>query len=174
MYLITAYFDDITTKQLQRIIDEIAKVTGNTFMVDNEVVPHMTISAFDAKSEEVAISLFDKMKEKLSFEDVLIPTAGVFLPYVIYAQAVQDQYLCNLSSNIYHILTEVEGIRVNRYYLPYGWIPHITLGKKLDKDQMQLAFQVVQEKFQPIKAHINTFGISKPNPLRNLDYFTYA
>ncbi len=170
MYLITAYFDNVATKELQRIIYEIAKVSGNTFMVDNEVIPHMTVSAFDAKDENVATQLFEKMKDKLSFDNILIPTVGVFLPYVIYTQAVLDRYLCDLNYNIYNILSEDEDIRVNRYYQPFAWIPHITVGKKLNREQMQLAFSIVQDRFQPVKAHVNAFGISKPNPLRNLQF----
>ena len=35
MYLISAYFDEHVTKGLQRLIDNIAKETGNTYMIDN-------------------------------------------------------------------------------------------------------------------------------------------
>ena len=34
MYLISAYFDEHVTKGLQRLIDNIAKETGNTYMIE--------------------------------------------------------------------------------------------------------------------------------------------
>ena len=168
MYLITAYFDDNTNNKLQNIIDEIATVSGNDFMIKNNVVPHLTISAFDEKSTDKAIELFDKIEDRLHYDEILIPSVGVFLPYVIYAQPTKNQYLTELSDDIYDVLRNGHDTIVNRYYIPPDWIPHITLGKKLGNDQMQQAFMVVQARFQPMNARITSFGLSKPNPLTNL------
>ena len=173
MYLITAYFDDNTNNKLQNIIDEIATVSGNDFMIKNNVVPHLTISAFDEKSTDKAIELFDKIEDRLHFDEILIPSIGVFLPYVIYAQPTKNQYLTELSDDIYGVLSNGHDTRVNRYYIPPDWIPHITLGKKLGSDQMQQAFKVVQDRFSPVNAHITSFGLSKPNPLTNLRSYNY-
>ena len=52
MYLISAYFDQRTTKILQKQIDRIARETGNTFMTQNHVPPHLTISAIEARNVE--------------------------------------------------------------------------------------------------------------------------
>ncbi len=173
MYLITAYFDDNTNNKLQNIIDEIATVSGNDFMIKNNVVPHLTISAFDEKSTDKAIELFDKIEDRLHYDEILIPSVGVFLPYVIYAQPIKNQYLTELSDDIYGVLSNGHDTRVNRYYIPPDWIPHITLGKKLGSEEMQQAFKVVQDRFQPVNAHITSFGLSKPNPLTNLRSYNY-
>lgn len=42
MYLISIYFDKQTNKTLQWYIDKIAEKTGNHFMIENRVPPHMT------------------------------------------------------------------------------------------------------------------------------------
>lgn len=47
MYLISAYFDEHTAKQLQRFINTISEKTGNTYMTDNNVPPQMA-KAFEA------------------------------------------------------------------------------------------------------------------------------
>ena len=169
MYLITAYFDDNTMKELQHIIDEIATVSGNDFMIKNSVVPHLTISAFDEKNSEKALELFDKIEDKLRYDEILIPSVGVFLPYVIYAQPTKNKYLTKLSDDIYDVLSKGHDTRVNRYYIPPDWIPHITLGKKLGNEELQQAFMVVQNSFQPINAHITSFGLSKPDATLKVD-----
>lgn len=52
MYLISAYFDQRTTKILQKQIDRIARETGNTFMTQNtelglaKVNPHEDVVRF--------------------------------------------------------------------------------------------------------------------------------
>ncbi len=168
MYLITAYLDDKSTKELQSIIDEIATAAGNDFMTANNVMPHLTVSAFDERSEDATIALFEKMEERLYSDEIIIPSVGVFLPYVIYAEAVKNEYLLNLSKDIFNILDSNEDTRINKYYKPYNWIPHITLGKKLEKEELHVAFNIVQDRFCPITARITSFGLSKPNPLRNL------
>ena len=168
MYLITAYLDEKSTNELQSLIDEISETTGNDFMTANNVMPHLTVSAFDERSEDAANDLFGKMEEKLYSDEIIIPCIGAFLPYVIFAEAVKNEYLLNLSKEIYDILDSNEDTRVNKYYMPYNWIPHITLGKKLNKEEMQEAFNIAQDKFCPITARVTSFGLSKPNPLRNL------
>ncbi len=52
MYLISIYFDDTTNKKIQRYIDIVAERTGNRFMTDGKVPPHMTISAFETRDEK--------------------------------------------------------------------------------------------------------------------------
>lgn len=168
MYLITAYLDDKSTKELQNIIDEIAGATGNDFMTANNVMPHLSVSAFDERSEDAAMGLFGKMEEKLYADEVIIPCVGAFLPYVIYAEVVKNEFLLDMSKEIYDIIDSNGEARINKYYMPYNWIPHITLGKKLDKNEMQVAFSVAQDRFCPITARVTSFGLSKPNPLRNI------
>lgn len=61
MYLISAYFDENTTKALQRYITSIAKNSGNKFMLENHVPPHLTVAAIQARNELCLINEFQKM-----------------------------------------------------------------------------------------------------------------
>lgn len=171
MYLISAYFDDKSTKALQRLIDEVCTATGNDFMIRNQIPPHLTLCAFEQRSDDAAKSLFAEMKEKLSFGEIEIASIGAFLPYVLFAQAVTNEYLFNLNDSIVQVLGKNDDTIINRFYKPYAWIPHITLGKTLKEEQMQKAFDVLQKNFTPFKAEIKSFGLAKPNPHRNLEMF---
>ncbi len=48
MYLVSAYFDEESDRIIRRHIDRVADKTGNSFMLDNAVPPHMTISSLEA------------------------------------------------------------------------------------------------------------------------------
>ena len=48
------------------------------------------------------------------------------------------------------------------------WLPHITLGKKLSKEQMQEAFAVMQEQFVPMEVTVSEIGLAKTNPHQDL------
>ena len=55
MYLISIYFDEKTNRRIQQYIDKVAEKTGNAFMLDGQVPPHITISAFETQNEVAVI-----------------------------------------------------------------------------------------------------------------------
>ena len=148
MYLISAYFDENTTRQLQRFIDAVAQNTGNTYMIDNNVPPHLTISSFETRNPQNLCDDFVKLSE-LESHDINIFSVGEFLPYVIYVTPVLD-------------------VTINRCYKPYSWFPHITLGKKLEKEQMIAAVRAMQTHFTPLKGKIVRLGLAQTNPHRDI------
>lgn len=197
MYLISVYFDDHANKILQRYIDEVAKATGNTFMIDHKVPPHMTISSIEAKSVDVLKPAFESLAEKLAFtrtrtgnssfgnnvqgnfnqsnsnqsnsnlgesNKIQIVSVGQLLPYVLYATPVLNEMLQDLQEVVYDTFKDIEDTDISRFYQPYSWLPHITLGKKMDKEQMISAIKVMQEKFAPLEAIITKIGLAKVNP----------
>ena len=202
MYLISVYFDDHANKILQRYIDEVAKATGNTFMIDHKVPPHMTISSIEAKSVDVLRPAFESLAEKLAFtrtrtgnsslgnnvqgnanqsnanqsnanqsnsnlgesNKIQIVSVGQLLPYVLYATPVLNEMLQDLQEVVYDTFKDIEDTDISRFYQPYSWLPHITLGKKMDKEQMISAVKVMQEKFASLEAIITKIGLAKVNP----------
>ena len=46
MYLISIYFDEKTENWIKKYIENVAVKTGNGFMLDNKVPPHITIASF--------------------------------------------------------------------------------------------------------------------------------
>ena len=167
MYLISAYFDEHVTKGLQRLIDNIAKETGNTYMIENNVPPHLTISSFETRKPDNVKEEFMKLN-KIGAGEINIFSIGQFLPYVMYATPVLDEYLVHLSNEVYDIFSEREDETINRCYKPYNWFPHITLGKKLEKEQMIMAMRVLQTHFISIKGKIVRLGLSQTNPHKDI------
>ena len=45
MYLVSVYFDEKTDRKIRGYIEKIAEKTGNGFMVDNHVPPHITVGS---------------------------------------------------------------------------------------------------------------------------------
>ena len=152
MYLVSVYFDKTAEHILQRYINKIAEKTGNSFMMDNNVPPHMTISAIEARSENALLGAMDNLRNSLSNGTSSIVSVGQLLPYVFYATPVLNGYLQDLSEKVFDD------------YKPMSWLPHITLGKTLTKEQMQMAFSVMQESFVPFEATITEIGLARVNP----------
>lgn len=171
MYLISAYFDDETTFKIQQYINQIAKKAGNTFMLDSHVPPHITLSSFETRQEEQIISLLKQNVKDIRQGKVQWTSVSAFLPYVIFLSPVLNQYLHNLSEQIYSCIRQAEDIRIRPCYQPFSWMPHTTVGKKLSKAEMQAAFQVLQHQFGPFSGYVTKIGLAKTNPYTNLTVF---
>ena len=171
MYLISIYFDKQTNKILQWYIDKIAEKTGNHFMIKNRVPPHMTIAAIEARNVDVLKPVFEDLNGKLCAGSMKIVSIGQLFPYVMYATPVLDQKLFNLSEEVYNAFCDIPETTMSEYYKPFSWLPHITLGKTLDKIQMQKAFQAMQESFVPFTAQFDEIGMAKVNPHEDVGRF---
>ena len=167
-YLISAYFDEKSNRELSKYIREIADETGNSFMTENQVPPHLTISFFEARSDEDAKQVFEKIEEKLTGGNIVMPSVGAFFPNVIYAETVLNEYLFELSTMVNEELEQGKDIIVNRHYKPLSWLPHVTLGKTLEDDQMRIAFEYLQKHFHMMDVKIERFGLAKTNPHRDM------
>lgn len=171
MYLISIYFDKQTNKILQWYIDKIAEKTGNYFMIENRVPPHMTIVAIEARNVDILKPAFEILNGKLYSGSMKVVSVGQLFPYVMYATPVLNQELFELSEEVYSTFFDIPETKMSEYYKPFSWLPHITLGKTLDKVQMQKAFQAMQESFVPFTAQYNEIGISKVNPHEDVGRF---
>ena len=164
MYLVSIYFDEETNKILNRYIDKLAEKTGNTFMTEHNVPPHITISQIEARSENVLIPYMAQLRGKLKAGEISIVSVGMLLPYVLYAAPTLCEYLQDLANEVYNNFCDIPETIVSRYYNPASWLPHITLGKKLSKEQLLTAVSIMQTDFAPIKAKVVEIGLAKVNP----------
>ena len=163
MYLISVYFDDKSNKIISNYINKIAQKTGNTFMTDNDVPPHLTIMSVEAREEKKLTEVMEQLERSLTKGQI-----GVLLPYVLYAAPVLNLYLEDMIEQVHDMVKHIPEVRMSRYYQPMQWLPHITLGKKLSKEQMQEAFSVMQELFVPMEVTVAEIGLAKTNPHQDL------
>lgn len=164
MYLISVYFDNTTTKRMQTLIGQIAAASGNHYMTDKQVPPHLTLSSIEARSVEVLIPAVKELEGTLRRGTVQFVTVGQLFPYVLYTMPVLNPYLQGLSEQVHDAVSTIPETTVSKYYRPHSWLPHVTLGKTLSKDQMRLAFAVVQDKFSVFEAQVTELGLAKVNP----------
>ena len=136
MYSVSIYFDEKTSRRIQQYIDKVAEKTGNTFMLDGKVPPHITVSAFETQNEAAVMEVLDSLAHNLKKGKLTWASVGQFFPYVIYMTPVLNAYLHEMAESIYDTLSAIEGVQVNTHYMPFQWLPHTTIAKKLSKDEM--------------------------------------
>ena len=52
--------------------------------------------------------------------------------------------------------------------MPFNWIPHTTIGKKLSKEEMKIAFDVLQNSFGMFSGRVVKIGVAKTNPYEDI------
>lgn len=169
MYLISIYFDETTEKRILGYMKQIGKVTGNTLMLDGNVPPHITIAAFHTEPEAVAREIFFRGAENLKEENVSWVSVGAFLPGVIYIAPVLNKYLHELSEKYSKDIIKRQGVTVDYRYMPFSWLPHSTLAKRLSNKQLTTAFSVMQDHFTPFEGKVTKIGLAKTNPYTDLE-----
>ena len=168
MYLISIYFDDETNKKIQNYINQVAEKTGNTFMTDGKVPPHITISALETKNEEQVIAALEKVVSRIKSGQLQWVSVGQFLPYVIYIAPVLNEYLHSLSVEIYESMQGIDDTEISVYYRPFQWLPHTTIGKKLSQKEMGIAFETMQRSFAVVSGCVTKIGLAKTNPYQDV------
>lgn len=133
-------------------------------MTANHVPPHMTISSIEARNAEVLIPSVNNLRGTLHQGPVRFVSTGQLLPYVLYIAPVLNAFLMELSNKVYDAVSEIPETTVSRYYRPLSWLPHVTIGKTLSKEQMRQAFAIVQDKFSVFDGRITEIGLAKVNP----------
>lgn len=169
MYLITAYFDEKTNKRIQGWINKVSASTGNHFMSEHKVPPHLTLAAIEARDAEVLLPQFQKLSGTLEAGSVELVTVGALLPYVLYAAPVLNAYLKELHAKVLQTMADHPGVRISRYYQQASWFPHVTIGKTLDKEQMRIAFAAMQDSFAPLEGKITRIALSRVNPHEDIE-----
>ena len=53
MYHISMYFDEKTTTHMHKLIEKVAQATGNDYMLEAKVPPHITLCALECEAEDV-------------------------------------------------------------------------------------------------------------------------
>ena len=168
MYLVSLYFDENTSKKIQGLINKVANKCGNTFMIDGNVPPHITIAAFQSNDERKVIEVLDKSINSIKIGAITFASIGVFKSSVIYLAPVLNEYLHNLSVSIHEEISLIENISISKFYLPFQWLPHATIGKKLDNEQLVIAFQELVKEFSIFNGKVTKIGLSKTNPMKEI------
>lgn len=195
MYHISLYFDKKTTMYMQELIGKVAHATGNKYMLEANVPPHITLCALNCAEEETLVArlecVFGEVKSggvKFAGEkgaDLLLGgvrtgtlqwvSVGSFLPGVIFLQPVLNEYLQDMIEQVHRCVlmsmeqvSNLSGVKISPCYKPFSWLPHSTIAKKLTPGELQLAFEILQKEFVVFEGQVARVGLAKMNPHREI------
>lgn len=171
MYLISIYFDEKTDARFRGYMKQIAKQTGNNVMLEGEVPPHITISAFHSYKEETALEIFHNIKSQVCGGELRFVSVGCFFPQVMYVAPVLNEYLHQISTSIYKEVIQYEDVVVGERTKPFGWMPHVTVGREFSEEALRQAFAVMQKQFAPLNGRTVKIGLARTNPYTDIESY---
>lgn len=165
MFLISGFFDPLTHRSLQALINDISNETGNHFMIENQVPPHLTFLQIQTRTQQEELGkVFLTLEHKLHSIPVTFTACGGEIPNVVYAKVKMTEELKNQINIIYEAVSKIPDLKINPHYLPENIFPHITLGKTLDHNQQEKALSLLNEKFSMFSGMLNEWRLSCGKP----------
>ncbi|WP_294353035.1 2'-5' RNA ligase family protein [uncultured Clostridium sp.] len=168
MYLVSVYFDDESSEKIQRLINKVGDKSGNKFMIEGKVPPHITIAAFQTKEESKVIEILGNNIKDIKDTIITWASIGIFKSSVIFLAPVLNKGLHNISVCINKGLSLVDDIAISKFYLPFQWMPHTTIAKKLSREELMIAFQELEKNFTIFSGRITKIGLSSTNPYEDI------
>ena len=169
-YAVTLYFDSHTNELILEAMKDIAAVTGNNYMLDNSVPPHLSLGLFHAEEEKAGEmeKLFCEFAEGLKSEgtNLCLNFNGPdnFSDKVIFLSVKRDEPLMKLNRELHQLFLPHFEAGDNRNYLPENWVPHIALAVKLDAKQFEKGFEAAKNFPLPETAKITSATLARCNP----------
>lgn len=167
-YLVSLYFDNKTNQLISKYIANVAAATGNDYMLSHKVPPHITVSSFETENVEAVLPKLQECMDNIKKGEIKWVGTGAFMASTLYIAPVLNQYLQSVMEVVYAVISADEDIKVSKYYQPFQWLPHATIGKKMDADQLVKAFESIQPDFKVITGCVVKIGLANASPYENI------
>jgi len=166
-YAIVLYFDEDTEAKLNNLIEELACDKTNTYMIDNRIPPHITLSLFSSSDIARIENVIDMHIRDFSQFSIIWTSLGTFIPHVLFAAPVVSEQIMNANKTVNRFIKPIAE-HMDRYYQPGNWVPHTTLATKLTLESLSYAFEVAARKFMPLCGYANRIVLAECNPYKEL------
>lgn len=169
-YAVSLHFsqkiNDIVISTLQAIAYE----TGNRFMIENKIPPHITIGAFHAAREEEAklLQLVEGFARDQKAGSVQFVEVGDFNGKVLFLKPEKNLFLSEINNALHNLLLPEFEKAENGYYLPDIWFPHTTLATRLNQNQFSAAKESAKQISLPLEAAIEELAVYQCSPFLEL------
>lgn len=142
-YAVSLGFDALSSEKLISVQKSFSEITGNFYLMENSVPPHLTLGMFHADESE-----FDEIKNAFSDfasqagSNFSVGVSGLdgFSNRVVFLRLTDvDHRLNHLNEKLHRdFLVHFES-GGNFRYLPENWFPHVSVAVKLNRRQYEIA-----------------------------------
>ena len=168
-YAVIFYFDEISTRQIQKVWKELYEKNISPAMYSLDIQPHITLAIYDSFDCSECEKEINKFAENFDLISINANHFGIF-PHastVIFIAPAPNKELINLQINIHHSLEDyVSGSW--KMYQPGNWVPHITLVRDIEKENFSKALEICMKMPLPLELKITQIGVVNFEPVKQL------
>jgi len=163
-YAVVLYFDVNTNDTIGKIITRTAALSGNNYMLDINIPPHVTLGCFFSDEQNALYERVGIFAKDIKPFDVTFNAIKAFEPHVLFVSPVKDEYLTRSNILLHELLLSNYEPAENANYLPDRWMPHCSLAVRLDEEQFAKAKAIESEIELPFTARVSKIALAKCNP----------
>ena len=169
-YAVSLHFSQKVNEVVISTLQAIADKTGNRFMIENKIPPHITIGAFHAAREEEAklLQLVEDFVQDQKAGTVQFSEVGNFNGKVLFLKPEKNLFLSEINNALHSLLLPEFEKAENGYYLPDIWFPHTTLATRLNQSQFSAAEEIAKQITLPLEADIDEIAVYQCSPFLEL------
>lgn len=169
-YAVSLHFSKNVNDIITSAVSSIAEITGNRFIIENKIPPHVTIGAFHSTKENESrlIQQVNDFSKNLKPVFVNFTELGNFNGKVLFLKPEKDEYLSEINKKIHELLLPNFEKGDNGYYMPDIWFPHTTLGTRLNQSQFSKALAIAEKIPLPLTAEAYEIGLYQCSPFLEL------
>ena len=169
-YAVSLHFSQKVNEIITSTSKAIADKTGNRFVIENKIPPHITIGAFHAARKEEAklLRLVEEFARGQKAGKVQFSEVGDFNGKVLFLRPEKNTFLSEINKELHtRLLPEFEKAE-NGYYLPDIWFPHTTLATRLNQSQFSAAKEIAKKITLPLEVAIEELAVYQCSPFLEL------
>jgi 2'-5' RNA ligase len=173
-YAVSLHFTPDVNEIITTAVKSIAVVTGNSFIIENKIPPHVTIGAFHAAKEDETklIQMVEEFTKSQKPGIIQFKEIGNFNGKVLFLKPEKDGFLSQINAELHSILLPEFEKAENGYYLPKIYFPHTTLATRLNHSQFEKAFKIAESINLPLDTEINEIAVFQCSPFAELKHLS--
>ncbi len=172
-YAISLHFPQNVNRIIISTVKAIAEITGNSFIIEKKIPPHITIGAFHTakKEEPILLQLVEEFTTWQQAGIVKFTGIGNFNKKVLFLKPEKNSFLEKINSELHSLLQGNFEKAENGLYLPEMWFPHTTLATRLNQSQFSKALEIANRITLPLEAGITELSVYQCSPFSELKKF---
>lgn len=135
MFHLALYFDEKTNQKFSFLNKKVEKELHQNYLENHHIPFHLTIATYKEIEEKKFIEQANQLFEKESSQELYFVSLGCFQKSTLYLLPVYNEFLNQLILKIYQTFDEYVSISQKNRYLPYHFVPHVSISRKLNEQQ---------------------------------------
>ena len=149
MFHLALYFDEKTNQKFSFLNKKVEKELHQNYLENHHIPFHLTIATYKEIEEKKFIEQANQLFEKESSQELYFVSLGCFQKSTLYLLPVYNEFLNQLILKIYQTFDEYVSISQKNRYLPYHFVPHVSISRKLIEPFYGKVIQVALVKTNP-------------------------